>query len=181
MSIVKIAIVGAECSGKSTLCTMLAQHYNTVYVPEYACEYLAKLTAPELYTINDIQSINIGQLQNEHLLAQRANKLLLCDTSPLVNKVWAEVKYGICPTAILQAVVENTYDYYFLASPDIPWKNAPYREHPNYRNELFLRYKNELILHGFKFEIIHGTPSQRMQQCTRIVSAVLGVSIPVVY
>lgn len=173
MSILKIAVVGAECSGKSTLCTMLAQHYHTVHVPEYACEYLAKLTAPELYTINDIQSINIGQLQSEHLLAQRANKLLLCDTSPLVNKVWAEVKYGTCPTSILQSVTENTYDYYFLASPDIPWESAPFREHPNQREELFLRYKNELLSYGFKFEIIHGTLLQRMQQCTHIINATL--------
>lgn len=180
MSILKIAIVGAECSGKSTLCTLLAKHYNTIYVPEYACEYLSKLTNPELYTLNDIQSINIGQLQSEHLLAQRGNKLLVCDTSPLVNKVWAEVKYGICPTPILQSIVENTYDYYFLASPDFPWENAPFREHPNDREELFLRYKKELLSYGFKFEIIHGTLLQRMQQCTHIINATMGVNIPLI-
>lgn len=176
MSIIKIAIVGAECSGKSTLCEALAKQYTTVFVPEYACEYLAKLSNPAQYTQADIISINIGQLQHEHTLAQRANKLLLCDTAPLVNKVWSDVKYGTCPTAIVQSVTENTYDYYFLASPDIPWEYAPFREHANERQQLFERYKNELLSFNFKFEIIHGTHLQRMQQCTYIIETTLGIS-----
>ncbi len=176
MSLVKIAVVGAECSGKSTLCQALALHYNTLFVPEYACEYLAKLSNPTQYTQADIGSINIGQLQHEHALAQRANKLLLCDTAPLVNKVWCDVKYGACPTPILQSVTENTYDYYLLASPDIPWEYAPFREHANERQQLFERYKNELLSFNFKFEIIHGTLVQRMQQCTQIIETTWGIS-----
>jgi nicotinamide riboside kinase len=145
MAVIKIGIVGAECSGKSTLCQALAKHYNTLWVKEYACEYLAKLT--NAYTLCDIESINIGQLHNEHLLAQRANQILLCDTTPLVNQIWAEVKYGHCPVSITTSVTDNYYDYYLLPSPsDIEWQAAPFREHPNERQQLFNLYKNKLQL-----------------------------------
>lgn len=42
----KIAIVGPESTGKSTMSDYLAKHYNTVWVPEFARDYCAALTAP---------------------------------------------------------------------------------------------------------------------------------------
>ena len=36
----KIVILGPESTGKSTLCEQLAQHYETMWCPEFAREYL---------------------------------------------------------------------------------------------------------------------------------------------
>ena len=36
----KIAIIGPESTGKSTLATQLANHYETASCPEYAREFL---------------------------------------------------------------------------------------------------------------------------------------------
>ena len=38
----KIVIIGPESTGKSTLCEKLAAHYETVWVKEYAREFLLK-------------------------------------------------------------------------------------------------------------------------------------------
>ena len=38
----KVVILGPESTGKSTLCEQLATHYNTIWVKEYAREYLLK-------------------------------------------------------------------------------------------------------------------------------------------
>jgi nicotinamide riboside kinase len=174
MAVIKIGIVGAECSGKTTLCSALAANYNTLWVKEYACEYLAKLTDASAYTLNDIESINIGQLQNEHLTAQRANKLVLCDTTPLVNKIWAEVKYGFCPASIQQAVIDNVYDYYLLPHyNDVVWEPAPYREHANERKQLFELYKKELQHLTPNYAIILGTLNERLQQSIGIINGVM--------
>ena len=40
-NIIKIAIVGPESTGKSTISKGLAQHYQTLWVPEYARYYCA--------------------------------------------------------------------------------------------------------------------------------------------
>jgi nicotinamide riboside kinase len=38
--LIKIAVIGPESTGKTTLCELLAKHYNTQWCPEYAREYL---------------------------------------------------------------------------------------------------------------------------------------------
>ncbi len=60
-SIKKIVVIGPESTGKSTLCEKLADHYNTLWVPEYAREYLEK-HGPE-YTYEDLYDIAAGQLR----------------------------------------------------------------------------------------------------------------------
>ena len=61
----KIVIIGPESTGKSTLCEQLAQHYNTLWVREYAREYLEKNGAD--YRFEDLYEISLGQLAGEEL------------------------------------------------------------------------------------------------------------------
>src|SRR6185369_14130897 len=62
-SLKKIAIIGPESTGKSTLCELLAQHYNTQWCPEFAREYL--LTHGTDYSYDDLLYIAKGQLAME--------------------------------------------------------------------------------------------------------------------
>ena len=54
MSLIRIAVIGPESSGKSSLCEELARHYQTIWIPEYAREYLNNLQRK--YTIDDVIS-----------------------------------------------------------------------------------------------------------------------------
>ena len=38
--LIKVAVIGPESTGKSTLCELLALHYNTQWCPEFARAYL---------------------------------------------------------------------------------------------------------------------------------------------
>ena len=38
--VIKVVMFGPESTGKTTLSQQLARYYNTVWVPEYAREYL---------------------------------------------------------------------------------------------------------------------------------------------
>ncbi|MGZ8295302.1 MAG: AAA family ATPase, partial [Telluria sp.] len=38
--VLRVAIVGAESSGKSTLADAMATHYGTLWVPEYLREFV---------------------------------------------------------------------------------------------------------------------------------------------
>ena len=40
--LIKVVLFGPESTGKTTLSEKLARHYSTVWVPEYAREYLQK-------------------------------------------------------------------------------------------------------------------------------------------
>ena len=59
----KVAIIGPESTGKSTLSQRLAAHYHTLWVPEYAREYLHKHGTA--YTYNTLLHIAKGQLALE--------------------------------------------------------------------------------------------------------------------
>ena len=59
----KVVIIGPECTGKTTLAQVLAQHYNTAWVPEYAREYIDSLDRP--YREEDLLAIANGQVMGE--------------------------------------------------------------------------------------------------------------------
>src|SRR5690349_14671286 len=61
----KVVILGPESTGKSTLCALLADHYNTVWVKEYAREYL--LTNGTAYTFDNLLDVAKGQLALEEM------------------------------------------------------------------------------------------------------------------
>ncbi len=64
----KIVIIGPESTGKSTLCRQLADHYKTLWVPEFAREYLKENGTN--YTYEDLLNIAKGQvaLEEEYIL-----------------------------------------------------------------------------------------------------------------
>jgi nicotinamide riboside kinase len=59
----KIVVIGPESTGKSTLCAQLAQHYGTVWVREYAREYLLQHGMD--YGYEDLLTIAQGQVALE--------------------------------------------------------------------------------------------------------------------
>ncbi|RYZ57066.1 MAG: ATPase, partial [Chitinophagaceae bacterium] len=59
----KIVVIGPESTGKSTLCEELAEHYNTVWCPEYARDFLLQHGTD--YTYDDLTTIAKGQLALE--------------------------------------------------------------------------------------------------------------------
>ena len=69
----KIVVIGPESTGKSTLCELLALHYNTLWCPEYAREYL--LTHGIHYTYDDLLTIAKGQLALEEEYVVKSEKL----------------------------------------------------------------------------------------------------------
>jgi nicotinamide riboside kinase len=67
MSFKKIVVIGPESTGKSTLCSQLAEHYKTLWCPEYAREYLE--TNGMDYTYDDLLTIAKGQIALEEAMS----------------------------------------------------------------------------------------------------------------
>lgn len=71
INIIKVVLFGPESTGKTTLSKQLARHYNTVWAPEYAREYLQDKWNNERKTCEpkDLIPIAIGQMALENSLA----------------------------------------------------------------------------------------------------------------
>ncbi|MDX9906926.1 MAG: ATP-binding protein [Bacteroidales bacterium] len=165
----RISITGPESTGKSALAKELAAHFNTVWVPEYAREYLEKLG--RRYEFEDIAIIAKGQLANENKIAGTAERMIFCDTDMLVCKVWSEFRYGRCDTWLEEIVKSHVYDLYLLCDIDLPWEEDPMRENPKERQELFDIYLHELQKMNATFGIVTGTGDRRLRNA---ISAVVG-------
>ena len=156
----KIAITGPESTGKSMLAEQLAAHFHSVWVPEFAREYLDKLGKP--YEEKDILQIARGQLKQEAIMMKSASEYLFCDTDMLVTKIWSDVKYNRCDPWILKNFEIHRYGLYLLCDIDLPWEFDPLREHPDRRRFLFDLYFNELKSRNFPFAVIRGTGPDRL-------------------
>ena len=115
----KIVVIGPESTGKSTLCELLASHYHTNWVPEYAREYLLKNGTD--YSYDDLLTIANGQIESEDKAAienqlifqekktPQEEQFLFIDTDMYVMKVWCEYVYNQCHNKILNLIAERKY------------------------------------------------------------------------
>lgn len=166
--IIKIAIVGPESTGKSTLAFSLAQSFNTLWVPEFAREYLQSKNG--IYNYNDLEYIAKMQIQLEEDRMLQANTFLFCDTNLIVLKIWSNFVFGKCCNFILEHIQQRNYHLTLLTNIDIPWEEDPLREHPNNREELFLLYKNELDKQNIVYSIISGSHEERLKSATQVIN-----------
>ena len=170
----KIAIIGPESTGKSTLSRQLAEHYQTVWCPEYARDYLTQYGSN--YTFGDLLIIAKGQKALiEKTVARAAKDFCFIDTEMYVMKVWCEVVFNNCHTWILKEVARQQYDLFLLCNTDLPWAEDKLREYPDLemRQRLFHMYKDICINSGVPWVEIGGQEAERLQQAVRAVDQMI--------
>lgn len=174
--IVKIVLFGPESTGKTTLSEQLARHYHSVWVPEYAREYLQDKWNNERKTCepDDLLPIAEGQMRLENDLAKKATNVLICDTDLLETKVYSEAYYlGYCDPLLEKYALENQYDLYFLTYIDIPWEKDDLRDKPNERERMFLYFKDTLEKYNRKFIILKGDKKTRLKTAVEHIDNLL--------
>lgn len=175
-AIKKFVIIGPESTGKSTLCAQLASHFGTIWVPEYAREYLEKNGTE--YNFDNLLSIAKGQidLENSALLQinnTSSNKIFI-DTDMYVMKVWCEYVFQKCHNWILNQIAERHYDGYLLCNVDLPWIKDELREYPDVetRNKLYHFYKDLLVNQSVPWIDISRTYDERIQKAIKFVNQI---------
>ncbi|MGB3151899.1 MAG: ATP-binding protein [Maribacter sp.] len=175
-NIIKVVLFGPESTGKTTLSEQLAGYYNTVWVPEYAREYLQQKWNNERKTCepNDLLPIAAGQMQLENELVTKATDVLICDTDLLETKVYSEAYYvGDCNPVLEKYALENTYDLYLLTYIDIPWEADDLRDKPTERKEMFSYFQSTLEKYGRNFVILKGDKKERLKTAVKHIDNLL--------
>ncbi|NHA06708.1 ATP-binding protein [Mucilaginibacter sp. HC2] len=167
----KIAVVGPESTGKSTMSDYLAAHYQTIAVPEFSREYCAALTAP--CTWQDEINMFQGQLALEASLLPKANQILICDTTFLTVKIWSEHMFGKAPQEVLDELPKHPYDFYLLLDIDLPWQDDPLRNFPELREHFMTVWHKELSALQANYVVISGMGNERYENAVKAVDAFL--------
>jgi len=172
----KLVLFGPESTGKTTLSMQLARHYNSVWVPEYAREFLQDVWNNERRTCEskDLLPIAIGQMKLENLLAKKTDSVLICDTDLLETKVYSEAYYsGTCDPVLDKYAIENTYDLYFLTYIDVPWQADDLRDKPNERERMFKAFEHALIKYNRPFVLLKGSKKERFEKAVRNIDKLI--------
>lgn len=169
---IKVAIIGPESTGKSTLSLQLAKHYRTVWVPEYARYYCTYLDREPV--LQDEVNMFYGQIALEESLIPLADKLLICDVTILNVKVYCEEFFDGCPDFIIEEVRNRFYDLYLLTNTDPPWEDDPLRGLPHRRPYFFELYKRELEQLNAIYRVVSGLGTDRTNCAIQAIEEVLG-------
>ena len=171
----RVCLVGPESSGKSTLAARLASRFNTVHAWEHARPLLDLKEGR--CDAADIPVIARSQMAIEEVMARRANRVLFCDSSVLLTKVWSHVLFSEIPQAVIDAAERIEYDLALLLAPDVPWVDDSQRSFPNRGDRLrfFEKCRAELEQIEQPYEVISGTFEQREELAVAAVQRATGI------
>ena len=173
----KIAILGPESTGKTELAASLAAHFQSPWVPEYAREYVEKLT--ENYTFNDVSNIARKQIELEKQFENTNNEsdFVFFDTDLIITKVWFQYCYHEIPDFVTERLKQGFFDLYLLCEPDLPWQPDPVREHGSDRAFFFDWYKKEAEQTGKPVVIVNGKGAQRTLNAINAINQFIELKI----
>lgn len=172
----KIVVLGPESTGKSTLCEQLAAHFGTLWVKEYAREYL--LTNGTHYTYENLTEIAKGQIDGEDAGVKTAIENnwspIFIDTDMYVMKVWSEFVFNKCDAWILNTITTRKYDLYLLCNIDLPWVKDELREYPDLdtRKKLYDYYKDIMVNQSVPWIDVSGNYEERLKKSIEAVNKI---------
>lgn len=174
--VVKVVLFGPESTGKTSLARELAAYYNTAWVPEFSRDYLQKKWNEQqlICERQDILPIAAGQMELENRLAEKVDKLLICDTNLLETVVYSQAYFdGFCEPHLLKHALKAKYDLYFLMYIDVPWVEDDLRDRPHQRELMFNRFQQSLETHRKPYQLLTGNFQQRFDAAVKTIDKLL--------
>ncbi|REB05225.1 multifunctional transcriptional regulator/nicotinamide-nucleotide adenylyltransferase/ribosylnicotinamide kinase NadR [Sporosarcina sp. BI001-red] len=173
----KIAIVGVESCGKSTLTRNLAQLFGTEYVEEYGRTVSEEIgDGSSLLTSEHYKEIVFGHKHIEFQKIKKANKLLFIDSEAVVSQYYANMYLGQELDFIEGAIQSQNYDLYLFIEPDVLWVADGYRtfNDPEVRKKTNRVLKKMFDQRGIQYVSISGTYEERLdrsiEQITKLMT-----------
>jgi HTH-type transcriptional regulator, transcriptional repressor of NAD biosynthesis genes len=157
----RLALLGGESSGKTTLAQGLAAALHTVWVPEYGRALWEELR--RTLTVDELVHVGQQQIKDEDQLALQARDWLICDTTPLTTLQYCLHDHGDAPKA-LRAMAQRRYDLVVLCDADFDFVQDGCRRDDAFRAEQQAWTVAQLTQLGQPFLRAGGHPGARVQQ-----------------
>lgn len=182
--ILRIAIIGAECSGKTSLAQSLADAFSKEYPVAYVPEYLRLFVDQENRTPRTDEQVGIAQEQQSlertlanDLIKQHSNPefvLLFCDTTPLMTCIYSEVVFGVMDPELFRMAQAHDYDLTIFTQADFPWQeDGLQRDGPVAQTKVHFRVKARLEELKIPYESAFGHAELRLKKTQDCVRALL--------
>jgi HTH-type transcriptional repressor of NAD biosynthesis genes len=179
----RVAIVGAESTGKTTLAGALLQALrarggafsSTRCVPEFGREYterkLDRARAQQAdfpverleWRSDDFAAIARTQVEHENAAARVSGPLLICDTDALATTIWHERYMGSPSRAVqgIAAAAPPRLGYLLTSWAEVPFEQDGLRDGETIRHWMHERFRSELERQPTPWLLVEGTLEQR--------------------
>jgi nicotinamide riboside kinase len=172
----RIAILGAECTGKTQLAQALFTHLKTTR-PDVSrvAEYLREWCDACGRTPRADEQAHIAKMQMERILAQSAASIVLCDTTPLMTAIYSDVLLGDPSLLAPSLQLHRSFDLTLLTGLDIPWVgDGIQRDGVAVRAQVDQRLREVLQQNGIAYSTVYGTGEARTACAMQAIDYALG-------
>lgn len=148
----RVCLYGPESVGKTTIARQLAEDFGTLWVPETARAILGDRHC----TRDDFEEIAATQLGAVRKAEREAPGILFCDTDLLTTLIYAETYFGDVPPLVRDLATKERYNLRLLLTPDVPWAEDSQRDLGHRRQEMFERFRSELMERQYGYAVVGG-------------------------
>jgi nicotinamide riboside kinase len=173
----KIAILGAESTGKSTLCQALAKHFleagNQAFVID---EHLREWCATHMRTPQAHEQAAIAHEQTRRIHAM-GGVTVIADTTALMTAIYSDVLFQ--DSSLYPQGLEDIrrFHHVLVAATDLPWvADSHFRDSPDGQQAIHLRLQEVLRNHGITYSMVYGSGEQRLRAAIASVMPSLAAS-----
>ena len=165
----KIAILGGESSGKTTLASALARNLNCSWVEEFGRYWYAKRQGKLMF--EDMEFIATRQIANENEWTVKFGNFVVCDTTALTTLFYSIQLFGDASSQLYQIALNTirSYKHVFICASDIPFEQDGTRVDAEFRDKAFNFYVHHLTAHKIPFTVLTGSVTDRIAQAKRVI------------
>ncbi len=173
----RIAIVGAESTGKSTLAAALAAALaqpggpRVAWVPELLREWCSRVgRTPQAH-----EQPGILRAQHERIeAAAEAHDIVVCDTTALMTAVYSRLLFDDRSLDTRAMQLHGRVALTLLTALDLPWvPDGLQRDGPQVREPVDSLLRQLLLAHRVPFAVVGGVAEARTRQAMAAVAPLL--------
>ncbi|GAB3324909.1 hypothetical protein GCM10027511_33700 [Hymenobacter humi] len=158
----RVVLLGAESSGKSTLCAALAEAFDTTWVPEYGRTLHEQKHGNLDY--EDLLYIARRHAELEDEAAAQARGVLFCDTNAATTALYSYYYFHRCDPTLqaMAAVCGQRYAHTFVCAPTVPFEQDGWRGPEALRSFQHGMILMQLDFYRIPYTLVSGTVAERV-------------------
>jgi len=160
----KIAILGAESTGKSQLAQALAQHFSQQgWVTHRVDEYLREWCDQHQRTPQQHEQVLMAQTQMARVQEAPAQAIVIADTTPIMTAVYSQLLFEDHRLDDMALSHQQLFDVTFITGLDLPWvADGLQRDGPHVRAPVDAAIRSLLVKGNIEYQVVYGQGEERL-------------------
>lgn len=161
----KIALLGAESTGKSQLALALSARLQQSGLVVYRVdEYLREWCDIQNRTPNQAEQHHIAQTQMTRVMAAPSGSVVVADTTPLMTAVYSQMVFDDHSLDTYALQQHALFDITLLTGLDLEWvSDGLQRVGAHVREPVDQKIRQLLTQANLPFQVVYGTGEQRLE------------------